>query len=321
MDKKEARKILGVTKEASRSDIERKYAILLKKHRMSSIRSGSRNNPDDEENQAGASGDGSAGGVQAGQGSEAAHVKTLKTEEYDFEKITEAYNVLMGYEVKIKEEPPSRIAPLLKKAGIDEKKARNFLYYYKYHIVIAIVLIIAVVYFVKGCVNRVEPDFNVAFLGRFSYIDATDKLKEIIKESIPTIKEPGIDGALLFEGDRSEQQYAMLMKATVLISAGDVDVFILDRANYEKYARMGVFMSLDEMAPRLGIDMEKHKEYILRVEDDGDDNWDRHLYGIDVRDSKALNEAGVAGDEMIAAISAGSKRVDKAERFLEFLME
>lgn len=333
MDKKEARKILGVAKEASRNDIERKYAILLKKHRMSSIKVGYCDNPEEAEDRENTLRDFSAGGVAVTQDIGAAGDKELNPEGYSFEKITEAYNVLMGFDVKIEEEPPSSIAPLLKKAGIDEKKARNFLYYYKYHIIIAIVLVIAVVYLVRGCVNRVEPDFNIAFMGRLGYIDASEKLKEIIKENIPGITEPSIDGAFLSDDDEiSEQQYAMQMKATVLFAAGNIDIFILDRANYERYAKHGVFMSLDEIAPMLGIDMEKHKEYILKVENEENDNGDNqpeasvetgpeHLYGIDVKDSKALNEAGVIGDEMIAAISFGCEQVDKAERFLEFLME
>ena len=209
---------------------------------------------------------------------------------------------------------------------------RNFLQH-KYHIIISIVLVIAVVYFVRGCVNKVEPDFNVAFLGRLGYLDASEKLKEIIKENIPIITEPGIDGAYLTDDEViDEQQYAMQMKTAVLFAAGNIDVFILDKPNYEKYAKLGVFISLDEIAPRLGIDMEKHKEYILRVEreeyDSGDDRTEsvaeespEHLYGIDVRDSKVLNEAGIIGDEMIAAIFTGCKQADKAERFLEFLME
>lgn len=333
MDKKEAREILGVAKEASRNDIERKYAILLKKHRMSSIKVGYCDNPEAAEDRENEFRDASAGGGAASQDLGATHDKSLKPEEYSFEKVTEAYNVLMGFDIKIKEEPPSSIAPLLKKAGIDEKKARNFLYYYKYHIIIAIVLVIGVVYFVRGCVNRVEPDFNIAFMGRLGYMDASEKLKEIIKENIPGITEPSIDGAFLSDDDEiSEQQYAMQVKATILFAAGDIDIFILDRTNYERYAKQGVFMSLDEIAPALGIDMEKHKEYILKVENEVSDGGDNqaeapvetgpeHLYGIDVKDSKALNEAGVIGDEMIAAIFAGCEKVDKAKRFLEFLIE
>ena len=34
--------------------------------------------------------------------------------EYDFELITEAYNTLMGYHVRVKEEPPGKLAMFLK---------------------------------------------------------------------------------------------------------------------------------------------------------------------------------------------------------------
>ena len=43
MDKKEARKILGVPKQASRREIERKYAILLKNTGRRSFRESSMN--------------------------------------------------------------------------------------------------------------------------------------------------------------------------------------------------------------------------------------------------------------------------------------
>jgi hypothetical protein len=124
MDKKEARKILGVNKETSRNDIERKYSILLKKHRAASLP------PDRPGEDTAEEGAPEAGTLRAAS---AIPPKEPVTGEYSFDQITEAYNVLMGYEVAVKEEPPSKVAPLLKKAGIDEKKARNFFYYYKFY--------------------------------------------------------------------------------------------------------------------------------------------------------------------------------------------
>ena len=60
----------------------------------------------------------------------------------------------------------------------------------------------------------------------------------------------------------------MQMKAMVLFAAADVDLFILDKANFEKYAEQGAFISLDEIAPRLGIDNEKSKPYTMKAKDD-----------------------------------------------------
>lgn len=383
MDRKEARKILGVTKETSRNDIERKYSILLKKHRASSMRVEA---ADEDAAEGNAPVSGSAQPSESALKLAESNPQNISaTEEYTFDQITEAYNVLMGYEVKIKEQPPSKMAPLLKKAGIDEKKARNFLYYYKFYILGVLLLAIALFYGIRSFVNRVDPDFNIAFLGSFSYYDAVEKLSDSIKENIPAIKEPGIDGAYLTTADftdnrqsgdqtssgnqsannnnpdstatqpqtggkqqtnnlqiSGDQQYAMQMKAMVLISAGDIDVFIVDRDRFFQYAKQGVFLSLDDIAPKLGADMDKNKEFITKADNtdplDTDGNKtsgsgtgsaegtsdaaiQAHLYGIDVSDSKLLKETGVIGPESIAAIFAGTKRLDKAEEFIKFLMK
>lgn len=336
MDKKEARKILNVNKETSRNDIERKYTIFLKRHRAAGRPIESEEDMDEA--------DFSAANLKQSQpvGSE----KPSASAEYSFDQITQAYNVLMGYEVAVKEELPGRMSPLFKKAGIDEKKAKNFFYYYKYYIVAAIILIVAVVFLVKGCVNRVDPDFNIAFIGKFVYMDASEKLKESIKKNIPEIVEPNIDGAYLADNDIGEQQYSMMMKATVLFAAGDIDVFILDKASFERYAKQGAFLSLDDIGPKLGVDMEKNKEYRVSVVDRDDlveiDGFEsetvedktleepasndknipanEHLFGIEVTDSKELKEAGILGEDMIAAIFVGCSQPVKAEKFMQFLM-
>ncbi len=318
MDKKEARKILGVSKEISKNDLERKFTILLKKHRMVQEMRGHEEeavqNPEKVQQSA----------VQQDAG--------IKQEEYTFEQITQAYNVLMGYEVPMKEEPPSKAAPLLKKAGIDEKKAKNFFYYYKYHILISIIAIVTIVFTVRGCVNRVDPDFTIAFLGEISYTD-NEVLKASIKQNVPEILEPGFDGAFISENGQGEQQYAMVMKATVLMAAGDVDIFILDKACYDRYAKQGAFISLDDIALDLGVDMEKNKEYILSVEESGDISDEaseeqtvkepepEHLYGIDITHSTALKESGIIGNEMIAALYVRGEQKDKAVKLLRFLLK
>lgn len=308
MDKKEARKILGVTKETSRVNIEKKYAILLKKRRMTNER------------------------AEPGKGFENMPDKLPVSDEYSFEQVTQAYNVLMGYEIAVKEDPPGKADPLLQMIGVDKKKAKNFFYYYKFHMLGAILLLISVIFIVRGCVNRVNPDFKLAFLGEISYVDAADKLKGAIKKDMPEIVEPGIDGAFLSDNIVGEQSYAMEMKTTVLFAAGDIDVFILDKPRFMKFAKLGAFMSLDGIAVELGIDMEKNKEFIVEVEDDenGGDSTKKtdtdmpgetHLFGVDIADSTVLKESGVVGEAKVAAIHGGCGQKEKAVKFLQFLMK
>lgn len=321
MDKKEARRILGVNKEANKDEIERRFSILLKKHKLASAP----RNDVQQENEA----------VQTQVQSQANTIgegKTDNEESYSFDQVVQAYNVLMGYEVKIKEAPPSKAAPLLKKAGIDEKKARNFLYYYKYYILGAIAAIVALVFIIKGCVNRVEPDFSTAFIGEIFYSDSS-ALEEEIRENVPEINEPQVDSAFISENSQSDQQYAFEMKAVVLTVAGDVDLFITDKSNFEKYAKQGLFLNLDKIAPDLGVDLSECGDYIISIENTEmttDENGKTvekktkepaHLYGIDVSASKVLKDSGVTGSEMIASINVNSENTDKAIKVLELLMK
>jgi hypothetical protein len=320
MDKKEARKILGVTKETSINDIERRFSILLKKQRMAKAQ------PEDEEEHQ----ENTPAGIDGASGDYGtAEAPVVKQEEYSFEQVTQAYNVLMGYEVALKEEAPSKAAPFLKKAGIDEKKARNFFYYYKFHMLVGIIVILILVFTVKGFINQEKPDFNTAFIGKISYSDVIDQLKDAFKANVPEIKVPGFDGAFLSDDDQSEQQYAMTMKATVLFASGDVDLFITDKESYLRYAKNGAFISLDEIAPGLGVDMEKNKDNVIGIEDT-DINGEakvtaepvvKHLYGVDITNSSVLKESGVLGDSFIVSIYVNSKNSDKALKVIQYLMK
>lgn len=280
MDKKEAYKVLGLASNASRNDIERRYSILLKKHRMAS--------------------------AEEQEGSEAINI----------DEVTAAYSLLMGYvEPEAVAKAPN---PLLKKVGIDEKKAGNFLHYYKVHIIIGIIALIVLATTIRGCVTRVDPDFNLAFLGNI-YFSETDALKDTIKAEIPEIKEPGFDGAFLGADGSSDgqQEYAMQMKAMVLFAAADVDLFIIDKANFDKYAEQGAFISLDEIAPKLGIDKEKNKTYAAKSKEDTAE----HIYGVDISNSEVLKKSNIQGKEMIAAIPVRGKQLDKAEKLIALLLK
>lgn len=279
---KDAYEVLGLKEGASRAEIEKRFGILLKKHKMSGQ-------------------EGLDNGVP----------------EIDFAEVTKAYNLLMGYETEeAPQESQTKVNPLLRKMGVDEKKARNFFYYYKFHMIIGIIVLIVLVSTLKSCMTRVDPDLNVAFMGNFFYTDS-DVLKKNLKDKLPEVKEIGIDGAMISPDGKGEQAYAMQMKAMVLLAAGDVDVFILDRENFDKTAKQGAFASLDELASSLGIEKAANKDYVLKVEGEQTE----HLYGIDVSSNPVFEESQIAGEEKIAAISVKAKHYEKAVKLMELLFK
>lgn len=281
LSKVEAYEILGLKQGASQNDIEKRFSILLKKYKMSTIE------------------------TEEGQSEESINI----------DEATNAYNVLMGYEVEIPPEPYKKPNFIYKKLGVDEKKARNFFHYHKFHIIISIIALIVIATTVRSCVNRVEPDVNLAFIGNLYY--DSEVVKATLLPKLPEFKEIGIDGAYLSPDGKGEQEMAMQTKKMVLLAAGDVDIYILDKANFDSVAKQGAFVNIDKLVETLNIDLEKNKEYIVKTEDEPSS----HLYGIDISSSKLLETTKVIGDTKIAAISIRAKNYDKAVKVLKLLLE
>lgn len=281
--------MLGVKEGASRSEIEKRYAIILRKYRTAST--------DD------------------------------KLTDDDFSKITEAYNLLMGYNYEMKDQviKKKKPNPLLQKLGINEEKLRNNLYYFRIHIIVGILILIGIVFTIRGCVNSVDPDLYVVFMGEI-YCNITEQLEEDIKARIPGIEAVSLENILISktqEKNDPQVQMAMLQKAGVLMAVGDVDVFILDNENFERFARQGAFKKLDDLASELNL--EEDKIYIEKIEEEDREGRisiaDEGVYGIDVKDSKILEDSKTVGKEMIAVISIRSKNYDKSVEFIKQLIE
>ncbi len=286
----EARKILGVTKASSKDEIEKKYDVVLKKYKIMKM-------------------DG-----------------TLDDNaEAEFRKSTDAYRVIMGYEVEEPkvEKKETYTDKAFEKVGIDRKKADNFFHYHKYHILIGIVAVILIVYSVYSIVTRVEPDITIGLLGEVNY-ESQDKFKEKIVENIPEIKEVAVDSAVLSGNHNDQQSYAYLQKAVVLISASDIDLFLVNKYAFDNYAKNGAFMALDDVAKELDIDASKSESLKLRVVDEWEDpagptdqpkpktyaDAEPRLYGIDISGSEFFKDIDVIGPEKILVVRVQPKNYD-----------
>lgn len=293
----EAMKILGITKDTTKDEIEKKYDIVLKKYR-----------------------------IRKSEG-------TLDEQaESDFQNSTEAYRIVMGYEVDEPKIPKKETYSdkAFKKAGIDPKKANNFFYYHKVHIVISIIALIVIIMTVRSIVLRVDPDVTVGLLGEV-YQPATEILETKIYEKIPEITKVAFDSATLTDNYEDPQAYAYMQKAMVLIAASDIKLFIVNKFAYERYALDGAFMALEDIAKDLNIDISDSEYLKLRVVDDWEETTDPNavrkpktyidneprLYGIDVTDSELFKDADVVGPEKILVVRAGSEDIEFELKLIE----
>ena len=106
------------------------------------------------------------------------------------------------------------------------------------------------------------------------------------------------------------------------MAVGDVDVFILDEINFKRFAKQGAFKKLDELASELNL--EEDKVYVEKIEEEDKEGRisivDEGVYGIDVSDSKILEDSKTVGSEMIAVISIRSKNYDNSVEFIKQLI-
>lgn len=280
--KQEARSILKVAKGATKDELEKKYDILLKKYRVMKL-----DGTLDEKAQT------------------------------DFDNCTEAYRILMGYEVDepktIKKETYADKA--FEKAGIDKKKADNFFYYYKFHILIGIVALIVIILTVHSFVTRVEPDVTIGLMGEVNQQEF-DLFKAKISKNIPEIKEVAFDSAMLSDRYQDAQSAAYMQKAMVLLAASDIKVYIVSKYVYNTYAPNGAFTDLEGIAGKLDIDVSNSENLKLRVVDEWEEPTDPtakskpktyvdaepRLYGIDVTDCDFFKDLNIVGPEKILVV-------------------
>jgi len=286
----ESRKILGIIKSSSKEDIERKYDVIMKKYRILKTNG----------------------------------TLDVKAEE-DYVKSTEAYRIVMGYEVDTPKvyRKETYTDKAFVKVGIDRKKADNFFYYYKVHILISIVAIVVIALTVRSFVTRVDPDITIGFLGQVNQ-QAYDPLKAKIEQKLPEIKNVAFDSAMLSNNSNDPQAYAYMSKAMVLLSASDVDLFLVSKFAYDNYAGSGPFMELEDVAKELNVDVSKSEYLKLRVVDEWEEPTNENeqrkvktyrdaepkLYGIDVTNSDFFKGIDVIGPEKILVVRVEPKNRD-----------
>lgn len=288
---------MGIPMNSSKEDIEKKYDVILKKHRKMKM-------------------DGTL----------------TKEDEEDFQKKTDAYKILMGYEVEEPNSPKKEtyVDKAFVKAGMDRKKVDNFFHYHKYHILISIITVIIIAASVYSIVTKVKPDITIGILGEV-HEQATDTFKQKITKSLPEIKEVGLETVMLSNRINDPNSSMYIQKAMVLFAASDTDVFLLSKYVFDQYASDGAFMAMDDIARDFRIDTESSNYLKLKVVEEWNQPQDPKekrtvksyrdaepkLYGIDVTNSEFFKDVDVLGPEKILAVRAEPENFDLIKKLIK----
>ncbi len=288
MDRKRALEVLGLADEATPDEILNRVSILLKKFKHL--------NKDEQ-----------------------GHTLT---------DIEEAYKTLSGISYKdeaAEKERNYRKAhpnPIFKLLKLDEEKARNIIYYYKWHVVIGLVALIIVISTVVSIVNKVEPDLKVIVTGEL-YLSDTQPLEERIEtETIAT--EVLIQNIYISESNDQQMQMMMQQKFTVELTAGENDLFIMDEETYRSLAKQGAFLDMAEvLSPSDLSGLSDSDIESLKVAMDLEDGitYEPKLYGLNVTNAPILKEAGVMGESFIIAFGYSGKFPEHAKDLVKKLLQ
>lgn len=147
----------------------------------------------------------------------------------------------------------------MKESKISEEKKKkwdNFWYYYKYHVLAGLFVVVCIVVFVKDMMAKVDYDYHVSVVGRYAIPDE-DKavLQNWFEEQGKDLNGDGeihvdiADYCLPDEEDANfdPQIYAASQtKFMVDIQEGTSMIFFLNETNYEKLKEMDVFPEKEE---------------------------------------------------------------------------
>ena len=284
MDKKEALKILELPADASLEKIEKRYELFVRQNK--SIMT---SNPQLSEN--------------------------VGEHTVDIDRIGEAYRFLrMSFGTNPENAKTQKESKILKKLGIDEKKLRNNIYYYKWHALIIIAVVALVTSFIIGQVRKVDPEAYVAVIGTFPAFAAyQEEFEAELLARVPEVKAVSVDCALEVSSDEEYTEYGMgmQMKKMILISAADVDVYICDTDFFNSVVAEGVFVELSDLI----------RENNIAINDDSLVLYQKGIFGMTLPGGTVFDAMFGSNTEKILCLSVRAENIEKAGLLMKALAE
>lgn len=201
-----------------------------------------------------------------------------------------------------------------------KQKIEYILYYYKFHITIIIVIITILASISINFINRKDSILNIILIG--THVDL-NKQEEIRNEAENAIiksdrkkKEIGFEFLQTTNDPQAEMNSIASQKLTALIAAGDVDILILDKNDFDTYVRKGMFMKLTSI-PHFS-DIHVSESALVKGKIDKLDKEDK-IYGINVEKIQQLKKISYDSKNKVLCIVSNSKHGDSAIEFLKWV--
>lgn len=284
---KKAYETLGLPEGAAREQVEKQYELLLKKARTRQMRA-----------------------------SEVHGDPPL-----DLQAINRAYKLL----TEAAQETASAGGPAAQKHPLLEK-LEHYFYYYKFHMLGALVLIVLIIFSVKGYMDqRAEREAlaklppaaaTVSFFGDF-YIADTDKIGSYLAGQIPGWQRVAVSLTQVPKEIKSDFDVALQQKSVIALISEHPDVYIMDSNTFKSLMAQGALLSLDEYASAFQPYMTEANAYRGQAEGDRSPQ----LYGLDVTGSSLFQTFPIRGEQKIVGIRRDSQQRENAVKLITWLLQ
>lgn len=240
------------------------------------------------------------------------------------------------------------------KNGTFKEKLTYFWYYYKWHVIITISVILIIASFVHQLLNRTETVFNAVLLNA-TQLTQEDDYADAFAEHLainPDEEDVIFDTSIrIIEDSMDETSYTSVQKLMVYTAAGDLDVMVTDTGSFRKYANSETFHDLRDILSE--EQLEKYEPYFYYVDqktideiDAANENYDETAtteinyhdptrpeemetpipVGIYLDNSETLRENFYfRGDEgeaehIVVGVYVNTKHLDYALTFLDYVL-
>ena len=297
MDLKQAYTILGLPEGADKKAVEDRYTILMRQSRTQQRRE------------------------EAGE---------TVVDKLDIQLVNQAYKFVLAHESQ-KDVDAFNADKYGKYKGMADsaQKADHFLHYYKWHLIVGLVIIVGIVYGINSYLDRQEekrlealrPPIDLTFMlyGNFFLEDGGQDivpLEEAMLANFPEWKR--VRGVLTYlPGEQgSAQDAALVQKAYLMLMTEKSDVYIIDENSFPMLAAQGLLQPLDadvegRLAPYVTDDMIRTGVT--------EDNPEPQVYGIALGETELMQDLPLYYNDMVVGIRNTQLEPDNPEHGMLFL--
>ena len=236
------------------------------------------------------------------------------------------------------------------KHGTPKEKFTYFMDYYKWHVIIAVTVVIAAIFTIRGILNRKETALSICLLNTIE-LDASGYNEEFAKTiGLDTDKyELFFDAETWIDLDAlDETTFANSQKMMARLAAGELDVMITDTDSITNYSYQDDFFTMEDLlTPEqyqkyqpyfYYIDRKTYEEWHEYISDPDNLLYDADSYdfpdprkpeemaspvavGIFLDDCPSLRECyHFKSDDVVFSVFANSSHTETALQYLEYLM-